>query len=618
MKLFQLHILTLFFIFGNIVRGDGFDTLSYKEKFDITVQQYQEGRYRLAASRFLSILETEKDFRDPPSQLMLAKAQYQLGEYTEALQSVKTVLNQFPNSPYSVHAKLLMGDISLAHGFPTKAFKQYLEIRPSISDTAFISEVDSRILTTVGLGLKEDRIEGFFFRESNQHNRAILNIVRAYISWKRGDEYDLTNALNGVILQDIPTTFKQMYSQLKESTNKSLTTQNTIALVLPLSGLEQQSGLAYLLGISDFIDKQTELNSTRFLVFDTQGDPIKTASIVKQLSLERSVFCVLGPLTDSEIVALAGLQISLPILVPKSTPEGLTNFTPNIFSLSPSDEILARRTAQLMVNEYGVETIAVISPSDKKSAQNTHHFLNELFQLGVDPVAVEWYYETPENVSRQFKPIRKLAWTLIPDEDPNEDVFHLSIDSLDALFDVDVDDFFDLPEEEEKMTKKDSSKVMLETIHAIYLPIRKNELTYIGTQLPMYNLKTMIFGNTNWLEMDELNQDVIGPHVQGMTLVSPIHSNHFRSVDDSFNLHYNLASDHAEFIQSIIGTRVMNRRLFLEKLKSHPGYDGDFSSIQLLGKNLNENGKVHVIRYEGEKARTLGVYDGNSFIKGGE
>jgi len=614
MKLFQIHIIAFLFLVGGSVFADGFDTLSYKEKFNITVQQYQEGRYKLAASNFQSVLENNNSFKDPSSQLMLAKSQYHLGEYTLALQSVRSVINQYPDSPYTVHAKLLMGDISLAHGFPSKAFEMYLEIRPTITDTIFLSEVDSRILATVGLGLKEDRVEGYFFSESNQQNRAILNIVRAYISWKRGDEYDLTNALNGILDQDVPSAYKQIYSRLLESKNKQLISQNTIAVMLPLSGFDQQNGLAYLLGLSDFIEGLDGLNSIRFLVFDTQGDAFKTLSVVKQLALEQSVFCVLGPLSESEIIALAGLQISLPILIPKSSPDGMSNLSPNIFSLSPSDETLARRTAQLMVNEYGLETIAVISPGDIESARNTHQFLEELFQLGVDPVAVEWYHEKPENISRQFKPIRKLAWDLIPEENPDKDVLHLSIDSLDALFDVDVDDFFDLPEEE-KMTKKDSSKVTLETIHALYLPIRKNELTYIGTQLPMYNLKTMIFGNANWLNMDELNQDVIGPHVQGLKLISPIHSNHLRSIDDAFDLHYNYASDHATFIQSILGTRVMNRRLFLEKLKSHPGYNGEFSSIQFLGNNRNENGLVHVIQYEGKSVQTLGVYNGNTLSK---
>ena len=65
----------------------------------------------------------------------------------------------------------------------------------------------------------------------------------------------------------------------------------------------------------------------------------------------------------------------------------------------------------------------------------------------------------------------------------------MNIDSLDALFDVDVTDFLSFKEEDDSMDKKDSSKVILESIDAFYVPIRKGELTYIGTQFPIYNLK---------------------------------------------------------------------------------------------------------------------------------
>ena len=69
---------------------------------------------------------------------------------------------------------------------------------------------------------------------------------------------------------------------------------------------------------------------------------------------------------------------------------------------------------------------------------------------------------------------------------------------MDALFDVDVADFMDPVDDavnNNKMTKRDSLKVVLNTIEAIYVPIDKKDLSYLGTQLPMYNLSTKIIGN---------------------------------------------------------------------------------------------------------------------------
>jgi hypothetical protein len=266
----------------------------------------------------------------------------------------------------------------------------------------------------------------------------------------------------------------------------------TLGVIIPLTGPEKELGQSYLLGLADCLDDISSVHSIRFLVFDSKGDGVNTLQIVKSLHSNRNIIGIIGPLLEEEVLTLAGFKSSLPILIPNSGAPGLSDIAPNLFFLSPSSRTIARRTAQLMITELGFENIAVLSPGDGKLKAMTDHFLEECHQLGVDPVATEWYIEKPENILRQFKSIRKIAWTLLPEKDPNEDAMNLTIDSLDALFDVDVTDFYQIPEEEEKMDRRDSANVVLETIHAMYIPIRQDELTYVGTQFPMYNLKTML------------------------------------------------------------------------------------------------------------------------------
>ena len=206
----------------------------------------------------------------------------------------------------------------------------------------------------------------------------------------------------------------------------------------------------------------------------------------------------------------------------------------------------------MMVKENDMKNIAVLSPGDIESKSMTDCFIDELFQFGIDPVAVEWYYEKPENISKQFKAIRKTAWSLLPEEGSGTNALEMTINSSDSLFDVNIDDFFEIPDEDEKMDKRDSSKVVLETIHAIYLPIREDELTFVGTQFPVYNLKTNLFGNENWLTMDMLNQETIGPHVQGMRIISDINSPVANNDENTFINYYTLAQDHAHFLNSIL------------------------------------------------------------------
>ena len=117
-----------------------------------------------------------------------------------------------------------------------------------------------------------------------------------------------------------------------------------------------------------------------------------------------------------------------------------------------------------MIQELNLKNIAVLSPGEGQTKIDNRFFIDECFQLGIDPVAIEWYIGKPENLSRQLKNIRKQTWDLVQNDTRNKQM-DLEIDSLDALFDVDVADFFELPpEEEDLMDQKDSAKVVLETL----------------------------------------------------------------------------------------------------------------------------------------------------------
>ena len=277
---------------------------------------------------------------------------------------------------------------------------------------------------------------------------------------------------------------------------------------------------------------------------------------------------------------------------------------------------LAEKTAQLMINELGYTSIAILSPGYGENKLSTDYFIKECHQLGVNPVAIEWYVETPLDLSRQLSSIRQKAWQLIPNEDIQEDMINLEIDSLDALFDVDVQDFFSLPnDDKEKMDKTDSSKVELETIQALYIPIGIDELTYVGTQLPFYNLKTDIFGNQNWLNMKLLNQKVIGPHVQGLRVVSDLASTIINEEDDSNINYYNMGYEHVNFLEEVLRNSFFNRKQLAQKLRNQKGYFGVNTTIGFTGPKKNENGSVQVLQYQNQEITVIGTFEGQSYRK---
>jgi len=55
--------------------------------------------------------------------------------------------------------------------------------------------------------------------------------------------------------------------------------------------------------------------------------------------------------------------------------------------------------------------------------------------------------------------------------------------------------------------------------------LNEKHVSYLGTQFPVYNLKTTLIGTEGWYNLDILNQETIGPHVDGMVVISSEYPN---------------------------------------------------------------------------------------------
>ena len=93
--------------------------------------------------------------------------------------------------------------------------------------------------------------------------------------------------------------------------------------------------------------------------------------------------------------------------------------------------------------KFRLDSIAVLAPAEKNTEIQIDSFISEV-GLGGKVVATEWYSGEPKNLKRQFRFLRQVAFSLDSKEDTFDEASGMEIDSLDALFDVSADDFFDL------------------------------------------------------------------------------------------------------------------------------------------------------------------------------
>jgi hypothetical protein len=113
--------------------------------------------------------------------------------------------------------------------------------------------------------------------------------------------------------------------------------------------------------------------------------------------------------------------------------------------------------------------------------------------------------------------------------------------------------------------------------------------------------------------MKLLNKDIIGPHVQGMRIVSDISAPMYDDQDNLFKNYYLLAVDQGKFLNSLILKSNFKRKRLFKELRRSDDFHGDHISIAFKGLNKNESGSSQVLEYKNKKIKTLGVYDGETF-----
>ena len=102
---------------------------------------------------------------------------------------------------------------------------------------------------------------------------------------------------------------------------------------MPLSGPDLQKGKSYLTGFNKYFKSTDQELYFRLLVYDSGGNSINTLKIIRDIENDKSIKATIGPILDDEILIIAGLNLSKPILTPNSGSRGLAEISPNLFFL---------------------------------------------------------------------------------------------------------------------------------------------------------------------------------------------------------------------------------------------------------------------------------------------
>ncbi len=153
------------------------------------------------------------------------------------------------------------------------------------------------------------------------------------------------------------------------------------------------------------------------------------------------------------------------------------------------------------------------------------------------------------------------------------------------------------------MTAEDSSKVVLNSIDAIYMPIHEGHLDYIGAQFPIYNIDAIVVGNDNWADLDILRKENIGPHFEGAYVISNYNNFNIDLLNNNFNAKhtanfYQAFDCYNLLVKSITEANASNISL-TQQLSSIVGFTGLFGTYNFAEGDYNVNATLNIMQFDG-------------------
>ena len=560
--------------------------------FKKAVKQYNTGNFQDADEILGKISPSEKEYFEQEISLLSMRVKYRLDDLQSSKEIGKILLVDHPNGEYSTDVLLTLGDIFIAEGLYDAAFRTYIKSYKNNDNKNYKKNIVKRIFLSLQMGISPSIPEELLSIEIDKDLIQILLLAKVQTELQNGHSLKAANSLAQLNGQDMLKINRDYYSELGDKINSKTKGRKFIGVVLPLTGKDTKIGMEFLDGLK-YAEEINFSNNIELslIVYDNAGDALNTLKAFRTLNNNPNISATIGPIsTDNSVIAASFAETSgVPLILPTTTINGLSDVSDNIFLMNSDLTTRGNQTGEFIAETLQAENIAVIASADKFGKSLVDAFTDKLNSFNITPQIVEWYSGIPLNLERQFKSIREKAWELSDSTGVTDslDIIETTIDSL----------FL----EEEQMTADDSAKVVLSSIDAIYMPIHEGHVDFVGAQYPAYNLDAVVIGNDNWTDMDVLRKEIIGPHFEGMFVISNYNDYQIESLNSNFNekhsrYFYQAIDCYNLLVESLTKANASNIPI-TQILSNLDSFDGLFGNYNF--SNSNVNSLLKIIQFDG-------------------
>ncbi len=578
------------------VQDDAFMQNNYT--FKIAVKQYNAGNYENADKILEKISSFEKDYFKEEIALLTMRVKYRLNDYRSSKEIGQSLLHNYPNGKYCADILITMGDIFIAKGLYNAAFRTYLKSYKKNDNKQYKKNIVKRIFLSLQMGISPSIPEELLSIEIDKDLIQILLLAKVHTELQAGQPTKAANSLSEINTKDLLKINREYYSKLEDKLYSNTRGRAFVGVVLPLTGKDSKIGMEFLAGLKyaeeNNFSKNIELS---IIVYDNAGNALTTLKAFQALNKNPNVVANIGPISaDNSVIAGSIAETSgVPLILPTATINGLSEVSDNIFLMNSNLSTRGNIAGQFVDEMLEAENIAVLAPADKFGKSLVEAFTRKLKSVDKTPQIIEWYSGIPTNLDRQFKSIRTKAWAL----SDTTDSLNLMGTIIDSIFADDIldEDLLD----EEVMTADDSSKVILNSIDAIYMPIHAGHLDYVGAQFPAYNLDAVVIGNDNWADLEVLRKEIIGPHYEGMVVISNYKEYQIDLLNYNFDVKHNSyfyqAIDCYNLLVKSLTKANASKKPLMNILSNVENFDGLFGTYNFSNRNINSS--LNIVQFNG-------------------
>ena len=539
--------------------------------------------------------------------LMLAKTRYKKGHYQESLALCNDFIRQFPKSRY-------VYDIYYLKGNNYYRLRQYDEALTSW--LLLVDQKQNPELQKKALRLAEDVVRYRLNEQTLYHLKNTTSNVfnRNFIAYHLAETYyDKGNAASALMmLEELKSDKKadfiyadkvnRLYEILKNKKSKTL----RFAALLPLSGDHEQFGRQLLNGVQMAVEEYNRLPEIdiEIIPFDYETRLITALSRFKEIARDPSIIAVFGPVESDIAAACAALADyeGLPLIVPVTSENQLTDLSSNVFQLAPPIDIIAGNLVKLAVDSLQIKRVATLSPIDEYFIEMTQAFIRNFQENGGEVVAEQWYYPGDKDFSKQFKQLKRIGLKLTFQDSVLAEPPCLTAHVFVSLYTAFVQKQKELIIENN--IKIDSTNIPVRAFDALFMPVYREDIDLIAPQFAYSNIQAQVLGNDDWYEPEALKKN--RNYINGLIFITAGYINEenrdYRQLRNNFRLKYQttpekfdlIGFDSFNYILSMLSqnNQPLSRNYFSQLMKSAGRYQGVYRHFTMGPERYNRSTRL--------------------------